>query len=163
MVPRIIWVTGLIRGPAACSDSRRLLLYFKQDAQGRLLLGGRGPFSEPSRQSDWGHLERSLSALFPQLADVPVGYRWSGRIALTQSFLPHVHEPAPGLSMLLGYNGRGIALSTALGRHLAAKLSGATEDFPFPVTPLRKIPFHALQRLYLAAGITYYRVLDTLF
>ncbi|SFW22149.1 MULTISPECIES: NAD(P)/FAD-dependent oxidoreductase [Pseudomonas] len=153
----------ILPGGEVCSDSRRLLLYFKLDAQGRLLLGGRGPFSEPSRQRDWAHLERSLGTLFAQVADVPVEYRWSGRVALTQSFLPHVHDPAPGLSVLLGYNGRGIALSTALGKHLAAKLSGATQDFPFPVMPLRRIPFHALQRLYLAAGISYYRVLDALF
>ncbi|ROO31539.1 MULTISPECIES: NAD(P)/FAD-dependent oxidoreductase [unclassified Pseudomonas] len=154
---------SILPGGEVCSDSRRLLLYFKLDAQGRLLLGGRGPFSEPSQPRDWAHLERSLAALFPQAAQVPVEYRWSGRVALTQSFLPHVHEPAPGLCVLLGYNGRGIALSTALGKHLAAKLSGATQAFPFPVMPLRRIPFHGLQRLYLAAGIGYYRLLDALF
>lgn len=145
-----------------CSDARRLLLYFKQDAQGRLLLGGRGPFSEPKHDSDWGHLERSLVTLFPQLAGTPIEYRWSGRVALNQGFLPQLHEPAPGLSILLGYNGRGIALSTALGKHLAARVSGLSNHFPFPVTAMRSIPLHGLQRLYLGAGIAYYRLLDAL-
>ncbi|AZD66084.1 sarcosine oxidase [Pseudomonas chlororaphis] len=145
-----------------CSDARRLLLYFKQDAQGRLLLGGRGPFSEPTHSGDWRHLERSLLGLFPQLAGTPIEYRWSGRVALNQSFLPQLHEPQPGLSILLGYNGRGIALSTALGKHLAARLSGASSEFPFPVTPIRPIPLHGLQRLYLGAGIAWYRLLDAL-
>ncbi|MFJ3155153.1 NAD(P)/FAD-dependent oxidoreductase [Pseudomonas protegens] len=153
---------SILPGGEVCSDARRLLLYFKQDAQGRLLLGGRGPFSEPRRDADWNHLERSLLNLFPQLAGVPIEYRWSGRVALTPSFLPQLHEPAPGLSILLGYNGRGIALSTLLGRHLAARLTGAGQGFPFPVTPLRPIPLHGLQRLYLGAGIAWYRLLDAL-
>ncbi|CAN7734377.1 FAD-binding oxidoreductase [Aquipseudomonas alcaligenes] len=154
---------SVLPGGEVCSDARRLLLYFKQDAQGRLLLGGRGPFPEPRQASDWAHLERSLTGLFPQLAGVPIEYRWSGRVALTQDFLPHVHEPAPGLSMLLGYNGRGIALATSLGRHMAARLAGQGGDFPFPITPLRRIPLHGLQRLYLGAGIAWYRLLDALF
>ncbi|GAC1033975.1 FAD-binding oxidoreductase [Pseudomonas sp. No.21] len=153
---------SVLPGGEVCSDARRLLLYFKQDAQGRLLLGGRGPFPEPRQASDWAHLERSLTGLFPQLAGVPIEYRWSGRVALTQDFLPHVHEPAPGLSMLLGYNGRGIALATCLGRHMAARLAGQGGDFPFPITPLRRIPLHGLQRLYLGAGIAWYRLLDAL-
>ncbi|AOE88238.1 NAD(P)/FAD-dependent oxidoreductase [Pseudomonas sp. TCU-HL1] len=153
---------SILPGGEVCSDARRLLLYFRKDAQGRLLLGGRGPFVEPSRQADWALLERSLGSLFPQLAGVPIEYRWSGRVALTQDFLPHVHEPAPGVSILLGYNGRGVALSTALGRHLAARLSGRGEGFPFPVTRIRPIPFHGLQRFYLGAGIAWYRLLDAL-
>ncbi|WP_277373290.1 FAD-dependent oxidoreductase [Pseudomonas sp. AA-38] len=152
----------VLPGGEVCSDARRLLLYFKQDAQGRVLLGGRGPFPEPRQASDWAHLERSLSGLFPQLAGVSIEYRWSGRVALTQDFLPHVHEPAPGLSMLLGYNGRGVALATSLGRHMARRLVGQAEDFPFAVTPIRRIPLHALQRFYLGAGIAWYRLLDAL-
>lgn len=153
---------SVLPGGEVCSDARRLLLYFKQDAQGRVLLGGRGPFPEPRQAGDWAHLERSLSGLFPQLAGVPIEYRWSGRVALTQDFLPRVHEPAPGLSVLLGYNGRGIALATSLGRHMARRLAGQAEDFPFPVTPVRRIPLHGLQRLYLGAGIAWYRLLDAL-
>ena len=152
----------ILPGGEVCSDARRLLLYFKQDAQGRMLLGGRGPFAEPCRPSDWGHLEHSLISLFPQLAGVPIEYRWSGRVALNQSVLPQLHEPQPGLSILLGYNGRGIAMATLLGKHLAARIAWGKDDFPFPVTPIRTIPFHSLQRLYVAAGITYYRLLDAL-
>ncbi|NMY39053.1 MULTISPECIES: FAD-dependent oxidoreductase [unclassified Pseudomonas] len=152
----------ILPGGEVCSDARRLLLYFKMDAQGRLLLGGRGPFAEPTRAGDWTHLERSMVMLFPQLAGVAVEYRWSGRIALNQSVLPQLHEPQPGLSILMGYNGRGIAMSTVLGKHLAARVAGTESDFPFPVTPIRSIPFHSLQRLYVAAGITYYRMLDAL-
>ncbi|UMZ09741.1 FAD-binding oxidoreductase [Pseudomonas sp. MPFS] len=153
---------SILPGGEVCSDARRLLLYFKKDAQGRLLLGGRGPFSEPGRDADWSHLERSLLSLFPQLVGTPIEYRWSGRVALTPSFLPQLHEPEPGLSILLGYNGRGIALSTLLGKQLAACLGGSSQAFLFPVTPIRPIPLHGLQRLYLGAGIAWYRLLDSL-
>lgn len=139
------------------------MLYFKQDASGRLLLGGRGPFAEPRSAADWNHLKRSMLGLFPQLADVEFEYQWSGRVALTQDFMPRLHEPAANLSILLGYNGRGIAMTTTLGRHLAQRLLGQEKDFPFPVTPIRPIPFHGLQRLYLGVGIAWYRLLDAIF
>nr|WP_240924781.1 FAD-binding oxidoreductase [Pseudomonas otitidis] len=126
------------------------------------MLGGRGPFAEPRQAVDWAHLEQSLTHLFPQLAGVPIDYRWSGRVALTQDFLPHLHEPAPGLSILLGYNGRGVALATALGRRMAHCLMGSEEAFPFPPSPIRRIPLHGLQRLYLGTGIAWYRLLDML-
>ncbi|SDK66445.1 sarcosine oxidase [Pseudomonas delhiensis] len=154
---------SVLPGGEVCSDARRLLLYFKRDAQGRLLLGGRGPFGEPSGDGDWNHLQRSLAQLYPQLAGVPIEYRWSGRVALTQDFLPHLHEPAPGLSTLLGYNGRGVAMATTLGRHMALRLAGRGERFPLPPAPLKPIPLHGLQRLYLGAAITWYRCLDALF
>lgn len=154
---------SVLPGGEVCSDARRLLLYFKQDASGRLLLGGRGPFAEPRSAADWNHLKRSMLGLFPQLADVEFEYQWSGRVALTQDFMPRLHEPAANLSILLGYNGRGIAMATTLGRHLAQRLLGQEKDFPFPVTPIRPIPFHGLQRLYLGVGIAWYRLLDAVF
>ena len=154
---------SILSGGEVASDSRRLLLYFRRDAQGRLLMGGRGPFSEPRSASDWSHLERSVQLLFPQLKGIEYEYRWAGRIAITADFLPHVHEPAPGLTIALGYNGRGIAMATTLGKHLAARLCGDTSAaFPFPATPIRPIPLHGLQRFYIAAGVTWYRMLDAL-
>src|SRR5215469_4666596 len=39
------------------SDARRLLVYFRLDDQGRLLVGGRGPLREPQGDGDWAHLE----------------------------------------------------------------------------------------------------------
>jgi glycine/D-amino acid oxidase-like deaminating enzyme len=154
---------SILSGGEVASDSRRLLLYFRRDAQGRLLMGGRGPFSEPRSAGDWSHLERSVQLLFPQLKGIEYEYRWAGRIAITADFLPHVHEPAPGLTIALGYNGRGIAMATTLGKHLAARLcSDTSTTFPFAMTPIRPIPLHGLQRFYIAAGVVWYRMLDAL-
>ncbi|TDF63202.1 FAD-binding oxidoreductase [Cupriavidus sp. L7L] len=152
--------TILQRGETA-STSQRLLLYFRKDHAGRLLMGGRGFFSDPKQPKDFAHLERSLALLFPQLGTLEFEYRWAGRIAVTRDFMPHIHKPAPGITIAVGCNGRGIALCTSFGKHLAADLMSG-EQFPYPVSPLAPIPFHSLQRFYIAAGVAWYSLLDKL-
>ncbi|MDG0024694.1 FAD-binding oxidoreductase [Trinickia sp. Y13] len=144
------------------STSQRLLLYFRKDAAGRLLMGGRGFFTEPRGPQDFAHLQRSLELLFPQLGRLDYEYRWAGRIAITRDFMPHIHEPAPGVTMALGCNGRGIALCTSLGQHIAARLAGSGNAFPYPQSPITPIPLHGLQRFYIAAGVAWYSLLDKL-
>lgn len=149
----------LARGETA-STSQRLLLYFRKDSEGRLLMGGRGFFAEPRGPEDFAHLERSLELLFPQLGPLDYAYRWSGRIAVTRDFMPHVHEPAPGVTVAIGCNGRGIALCTSFGKHIAARLTGTSDTFPYPISPIVRIPMHQLQRFYVAAGVAWYSLLD---
>jgi glycine/D-amino acid oxidase-like deaminating enzyme len=148
----------LPRGQVA-SDTRRLLKYFRRDAVGRLLVGGRGPFREPQGPEDFSHVRKAALELFPRIAGIDFEHHWSGRVALTRDHLPHLHEPVPGLTVCLGYNGRGVALATSMGIALANHfLAGAA--LPFPCLPMRPFPFHGLQRLYVAAVIAYYRVRD---
>ena len=143
------------------SDTRQLLLYFRLDHEGRFLMGGRGPFREPTDKSDWAHLERVIGRMYPQLKDVPIQYRWCGRVAVTRDFLPHIHEPEPGLIVNIGCQGRGVGLESAMGRALAAYCAtGDRKVLPFPVTPVKPIPFHSLNRAYVAAVVAYYRLSD---
>jgi sarcosine oxidase len=142
------------------SDSRRVLLYFRLDADGRFLMGGVGSVGEPAGRSVFAHLAKATRHVFPQMT-APFRYHWYGRVALTQDFLPHLHELAPGLHAALGYNGRGVAMATALGTLLARRAAGEPADaMPFPTTALRTIPFHGLRNLYVAAARTYYRLRD---
>src|SRR2546428_741440 len=69
------------------SDTRQLLFYFRRDHTNRFIMGGRGPFREPKGPQDWAHLERIAVKLFPQLKDVPIEFRWCGRVTLTRDFL----------------------------------------------------------------------------
>jgi len=143
------------------STAQRLLLYLRKGPGGRLLLGGRGKFSDPDNEQDFLHLQRALNQLYPELAPLDFEYRWAGRIAITRDFLPHVHQPELGLTAALGYNGRGIATGTVMGKHLANLIAGKpAAEFPFPISPVRKIPFHSLQRLYIAAGVAWFSLLD---
>jgi glycine/D-amino acid oxidase-like deaminating enzyme len=146
------------------SDTRRLLFYFRIDHTGRFLLGGRGPYREPRGAEDWAHLERAMATLYPQLAGAPVAHRWCGRVSVTRDFLPHVHEPEPGLLALIGCMGRGVGLQTATGAAVAeAVATGNRAAIPFPITPIRPLPFHALRELYVGAVVAWYRLTDAPF
>lgn len=143
------------------SDTRNLLLYFRLDHMGRFIMGGRGPFREPKGASDWAHLERVVAKMFPQLAGTPFEYRWGGRVALTRDFLPHLHEPEPGLVVDIGCMGRGIGLQSAMGIKLAQYLlTGNARALPFPIAPVKRIPLHALRGAYFAAVVAWYRAID---
>ena len=143
------------------SDTRKLLLYFRLDHTGRFIMGGRGPFREPKGPEDWAHLERVLTKMFPQLGGTPIEYRWCGRVALTRDFLPHLHEPEPGLTIDIGCMGRGVGLQTAMGMKLADYVAiGDRAALPFPVTGIRPLPFHPLHKAYVSAIIAWYRLTD---
>jgi glycine/D-amino acid oxidase-like deaminating enzyme len=151
----------ILPGGEVTSDTRQLLLYFRRDHQDRFLMGGRGPFREPSSDADWAHLERVVAKMYPQLAGVPMQYRWCGRVALTRDFLPHLHEPEPGLLVDIGCMGRGVGLQTAMGKAMADYLAtGETAALPFPLVPITPLPLHALNRLYVSAIIAWYRLTD---
>ena len=146
----------------AVSDSRRILVYYRKGPDGRLMLGGRGAMAEPRHPKAWAHLEHALRRLFPALAGVAIERRWFGRVAMTLDHLPHLHEPAPGLLVAAGCQGRGIGLMSALGPLLADYAFGRDPVMlPFPLTPIRPIPLHGLRHLGVAAAITWYRLLDS--
>lgn len=130
----------------AASDTKRLLWYYRKDAAGRLIMGGRGWPKEALQPSDTAVLQEALHALFPQLGDVGFEHHWSGRVALTTDHLPHLHVLDEGLYAGLGYNGRGVAMATAMGTVLARLVAGErAETLPFPVTAMAPIPLHPLR------------------
>ncbi len=101
--------------------------------------------------------------VFPQLRGVKWRYSWSGRIAITDDHLPHLHEPKPGLLVGLGYNGRGVAMSNVMGRVLAQRVLGAAADsLAFPTTAIKEVPFRSVQVFGLGPAIWTMRLLDYL-
>ena len=102
-----------------------------------------------------------LPRLFPQVKGADIEYRWCGRVAITRDFLPHLHEPAPGLLIDIGCMGRGVALQTALGQAMAAYVVSDNADaLPLPLSSIRPLPFHALSKAYFAVAVAWYRFLD---
>jgi glycine/D-amino acid oxidase-like deaminating enzyme len=153
----------VLPGGQPVSDSRRILVYYRRSPDGRLVMGGRGPMRAPQSAKDWAHLARAMLRLFPMLEGTPITHRWFGRVAMTPDYLPHLHEPAPGLFMVAGCQGRGIGLMTALGPSLAAyAASGDARELPLPISPLRPIPYHRFRRIGVAAHVAMYRLLDRL-
>ena len=143
------------------SDTRNLNFYFRLNHEGRLLMGGRGPFRTAQDPRDWLHLERMIARMFPFAGDVEITHRWSGQVAVTRDFLPHLHEPAPGMIVDIGCMGRGVALQTAIGQAIAAYLtSGDARALPLPLKAIEPLPLHGLRKAYLAAIIAWYRLKD---
>jgi glycine/D-amino acid oxidase-like deaminating enzyme len=142
------------------SDSRRIMLYYRKDREGRLVIGGRGRFREPRGLHDYGHLMRSLRWLFPQLSSQPIDHFWSGRVAITYDHLPHIHQPERGITIALGYNGRGVAMATAMGKRIAEHIHGASDSLPFVPSQITPIPFHRFNRLATSAAIGWYTFRD---
>ncbi|MDH3712535.1 MAG: FAD-binding oxidoreductase [Gammaproteobacteria bacterium] len=154
---------SILPGGDVASDSRRLLLYFRKDHQGRLLLGGRGSIAEPAGPQAFAGLRAQIKVLFPQLGEVEFDHHWFGRICMTRDHIPHLHEPAPGLTIALGYNGRGVAMATAMGKALAEYFIGHDASvLPFPLSEPRKIPLHGLRNQISAVAAAYYKVRDRL-
>jgi glycine/D-amino acid oxidase-like deaminating enzyme len=147
----------------AASDTRRLLRYFRVAAGGRLVLGSRGSFAAtPDVRSVLGHY-RAVHEVYPQLEGLPFEYHWGGLVAMTRDHLPHLHELAPGLLAGLGYNGRGVAMATMMGRLLARLALGVpAAELGFPVTAVRPVPLHALSGIAVRAAIQYLRLADAL-
>jgi len=147
----------------AVSDTQRLLRYFRLDATGRLLMGTRGAFADTPQAFAVAHHYRAAREIYPQLQGIGFEYHWGGWVGMTPDGLPHLHEIAPGLMAGLGYNGRGIAMATVMGRLLARwVLAGSARELPFPVAPVRPIPLHRLSGLGARVAIQYYRALDAL-
>jgi len=154
---------GILPQGQAASDSRRIVIYYRKSADGRLLFGGRGSMAEPTRVEAWAHLEHAAKRLYPSLGDVAIEKRWYGRVAMTFDHLPHVHEPERGLIVAAGCQGRGVGLMTALGPRLVDYLATRDpETIPFPIMPIRPIPFHAFRNLGIGAAIAWYRLVDML-
>ena len=99
-------------------------------------------------------LHGALARIYPEAAALPVTHRWSGHVALTLDGLPRVHEPAPGLFVGLGYNGRGVAMATLMGEWLAARIHAGREA-PIPRTDIAPIPWHAARKPAIALGIAW--------
>ena len=66
-----------------------------------------------------------------------------------------------GLHIGIGYNGRGIAMATLMGRWLAARALDGTEP-PLPITKLSPILWHSLKTPAIQLGITWAWIRDRL-
>jgi sarcosine oxidase len=152
---------SILPGGETAADLKRLTNHFRLEADGRFLFGGRGGLKESSRASDFKPLMAKMRELFPELRDVPIDYRWSGKVALTLDHLPHLHELSPGLHAALGCNGRGIGMASSFGKAIQALLSNeAPSECPVPITRLPTIPFHGFRLPALHAAVSWKAYLD---
>lgn len=154
---------SVLPGGQTVSDTRRVLSYFRLDAQGRLLMGGGGSAYPGSIRRLAKGLKRRVAELLPQVGEPRCEFVWGGRVALTLDHLPHRYVLGPGLQAGLGYNGRGVAMATMMGRVLADHaLARPRPKFDFPASTPAPIPLHAWRGLAVTATRIYYRFRDRL-
>lgn len=154
---------AILPGRQAASDTRRLLTSFRVTPQQRLMMGGADATGGALDERLVRSLHCAATELFGHLGDLKWEFGWSGLLALTEDHLPHIHAPSRGLLAALGCNGRGIAVSTAMGRALAQYvLRGAEAELPLPVTGMRPVRFFALRNVGIALATSAKRVLDSI-
>ena len=149
---------AVLPGRHAVSETVRIQVYYKKDAAGRFLIGGRGPV--------WGQLEDFPATLvraaaeryFPALKGAEWPFKWGGYVAMTFDHAPKLMRLAPGVLAAMGCNGRGLAMATAFGREMALEVLG--EGAEMPISGAYRTPFHAFRNFGVWGSIVKSRVLD---
>ncbi|QDC00805.1 FAD-dependent oxidoreductase [Mesorhizobium sp. 8] len=137
----------LLPGNQCVSDTRRNLFTFRFDADNRLISGGMHIFSPGAAERVPRAIHRRLAEKL-DLPDIPpIEHAWSGLAAVAPDFLPHLVDLGPGMIAGFACNGRGIAMTTAMGAAVADWAAGADpEALPIPYAAPRAIPLHGLLR-----------------
>jgi glycine/D-amino acid oxidase-like deaminating enzyme len=143
------------------TDTRHLFSGVRILPDGRLHASAHGPVFGAERPVDLQLVNARIRALYPQLGEIRWSQGWSGWVAMTADHFPRLHELAPGVFAGLGYNGRGIAAATMMGRDLARLVHGARDDETvFPLLPLRRFPARGIAPALVGALVRAYRLHD---
>jgi glycine/D-amino acid oxidase-like deaminating enzyme len=152
----------ILPGRSVLYESGAITVYYRVDCADRLIIGGRGPMREIDSPAAIPHILRYARKLWPGLSEVVWTHGWGGRLGMTRDAYPHLHEPARGVSVSLGYNGRGVAMATAMGKVLAGRILDPAAEVDMPVSGIRHIPLHSLWPLAVRAAIARGRLADAL-
>ena len=148
---------------AAVADCNAALNYYRIDASGRMVFGGRASYSNIELGAVEPDLRRRMSAVFPLLADAETEQVWSGRIGITVSRIPHFGRTDDDIYFVQGFSGHGVALTGQAGSILAKAVIGDATQFdvmsslshmPFPGGPFRTPA--------LALGMAWFKLRDRL-
>ncbi len=145
------------------TDTRQLYSGVRLLPNGQLHASAHGPSFGPYPGPDWRRVDARIKRLYPQLGEIRWREGWSGWVAMTTDHFPRLHELAPGLFAGLGYNGRGIAAATMMGRDLATLVRGGRDDATvFPLTQLRPLGWHRIAPTLVSGLVQLRRIQDTL-
>lgn len=139
----------VLPGRHAVSESGRVIVYYRLDRDGRFVIGGHGNLFNVDTSGDDSHVRAVAEQLYPELSGVEWEYHWAGWPAMTKTHLPMLVGLAPGVYAGLGYNGRGVATATMMGKQLALAVLGETPALR--VEPLPTFALHPLRQI----GISY--------
>ena len=141
------------------SDTKNLLYYFRLSPDGRMVFGGRASFTPTSHTRSAAILRAGMREVFPELADSPIDYTWSGKVAYPIDHLPHAGR-LQGVHYAMGYCGHGVALATYLGARMGEVLAGSGEIPDLGTSSFRPVPLLFGVPWFLPFVGGYYRVRD---
>lgn len=151
----------IIPGRQAMSDTHGELYFGRFDARNRFVTGGAiiRPFNQAATLK--ARVSQRLQRLWPQIGEVKFDYVWNGFIGMTTDYLPHIHRLGPNAYGWTGCNGRGVALSIALGRELSKAVNGAPDsELALPFTAPTPIPAKEFLRPFAPLMMVLYRHRD---
>ena len=142
------------------TETKRMMRWFRK-VDDRVVFGGRGAFGKQDSDSAFDALRKAMVGIFPELADIPLAFKWSGLVAMTLDSVPHVGRLDERTLYSVGYNGAGVAMSSLMGRYLAAMVRGETVDLGLlDADSLKIIPFYALREPVVRVVAGWYQFLD---
>ena len=151
----------ILPGAASASDTQRLLTSFRLTADRRLIMGGASATAGDEHPGLIRRLHNAASERFAGIEAAHWEFGWSGYLALTRDHLPRIDRVDDNFIAPVGCNGRGIAISTAMGRILADLVTGMPdEESDVPVGDAKRIVGFGLRRLGVALGVAGNRLLD---
>lgn len=153
----------IVPGRQAVSDTRGDLRFFRYDARNRLITGAAviAPWNAAERVR--AEAARRLELAFPELGRQEMTHVWKGWLGMTRDRFPRVHRLGPDGWAWIACNGRGVALSVALGRDLALAAAGVDEgDLALPVSEPRPIRFQPVLRRLAPGYLAWLRRKDRL-
>ena len=155
--------TSLIPNGRTISETPRVLCYYRMSPDGkRMIYGGRARFTQVGPNVSGPLLHRMMTERFPQLQGTKITHSWSGLVAFTNDFLPHMGQEK-GLHYCLGCNGSGIGMLTYLGNQVAQRiLQDGETNTAYATLDLPKVPvpFYKGRPWFLPIVGGYYRWLD---
>ena len=128
-LPDHVWDEIGLQHGHTFSDGRNLIIYGQRTADNRFAFGGRGaryhlgsaikPEYDHSA-TVFGHLERTLSDMFPQAGKLEITHRWGGPLGVPRDWHAHVaYDQESGIGSAGGYVGDGLTTTNLAGRTLA--------------------------------------------
>lgn len=147
-------------------DTRRLLHYFRLLPDGRFLFGMRGGIraTERAEARAGARMIRQFHDMFPAWRGIEIAHQWSGLLAFTARFVPHV-GPVDGddsALVAMGYHGNGVAMGSYAG-DLAGRLLMGEDARPAVLkAPMGRFPLPRLRRNGLRLAYPFQALRDAL-
>lgn len=144
------------------TETKRMMRWFRM-VDNRVIFGGRGAFGRQDSESAFDALRKAMVGIFPELSDVPLAYKWSGLVGMTLDSVPHIGRLDDRTLFAMGYNGAGVAMSSLMGRYLAAFVRGETPEVGLlDASRLKAIPFYPLREPAVRMVAGWYQFLDAI-